>query len=210
MVSTMQTLRRMGAYSRARFTQWTQVFATILFAAAVAVLLAFGVRDAARLRAASSALQLATQLSERPALLTSQLTLIQRGLEATTYIGRPLRALTALRQSTSGALAGLRAASSRAGLLANPAVIDALRINVPRWQSLDRGFAALDAQQDASLYIDGAKGSELSAAGRTLKRAVDGMLADTQTLEQMSADMGRLAAILQSDVDQSGLRLRAL
>src|SRR6185437_7884223 len=206
MASTMQTLRRMGAYSRARFTQWTQVFATILFAAAVAVLLAFGVRDAARLRAASSALQLATQLSERPELLTAQLTLIQRGLESTTYIGGPLRSLAALRQSTSSSLTALRTALSQAGLLADPAIAAALQGYALRWQSLEHGFAALEVRQEGSLYRDGFSGSQLSASGRTMKRAVDGMLADTQNLQQMSADMGRLAMTLQATVDQSGLR----
>ncbi|HEX4049731.1 MAG TPA: ATP-binding protein [Steroidobacteraceae bacterium] len=210
MASTMQTLRQIGSYSRARSSQWAQVLATLLFAAAVALLLVFGVRDAARLRTASSALQLATQLSERPALLTAQLTLIQRGLESTTYIGRSLRALTVLRQSTSSSLAALRAALSQTGLLAQPAVSDTLQSNGLRWQSLNRGFAALDDQRGGSLYSDAFSSSELSASGRAMKSAVDGMLADTQSLQQMSVDMSSLAAVLQASVDQSGLRLRAL
>jgi hypothetical protein len=206
----MRTLRQIGRYSRARVTQWAQIFGTILFAAAVAVLLAFGVRDAARLQAASSALQLATQLSERPELLTAQLTLIQRGLESTTYIGRPLRALATLRQDTSSSLRALRAALSQSGLLADPAVADALQTNALRWQSMDRGFAGLAVQQEDALYRDALSGSQLSATGRAMKSVVDGMLAATQNLQQMSADMSRLAANLQATVDQSGLRLRSL
>jgi signal transduction histidine kinase len=210
MASSIQILRRLVRPSRVNSTQWVQVLASTVFAAVVTVLLVFGVSDAARLGAASSALRLATQLSERPELLTAQLTLIQRGLESTTYIGRPLRTLTALRQSTSSALTALRASLSQAGLLADPAISGALQTNSLRWQSLDRGFEGLDAQQGDSLYIDAFSGSQLSPSGRAMKNIVDGMLADTQSLQQMSADMSQLAAILQAAVDQSGLRLRAL
>src|SRR5579872_2411814 len=107
MASSMNTLRLMGNRSLAKSAQWTQLFVTMLFAGVVTALLVLGVRDANRLEAGSSALQLATQLSERPQLLTAQLTLIQRGLEATSYIGSSLRTLTALRQSTSKSLEGL-------------------------------------------------------------------------------------------------------
>ncbi|HTT06838.1 MAG TPA: ATP-binding protein [Steroidobacteraceae bacterium] len=210
MASTIQRLRRLLSPSRVNSTQWVQVLASTLFAAVVTALLVFGVSDAARLGAASSALRLATQLSERPELLTAQLTLIQRGLESTTYIGRPLRMLTSLRRSTSSSLTALRTALSQAGLLTDPAITGALRTNSLRWQTLDRGFAGLDAQQGDSLYIDAFSGSELSPSGRAMKNTVDDMLADTQSLQQMSADMGQLAAILQAAVDQSGLRLRAL
>lgn len=72
-------------------------------------------------------MQLATQLSERPELLAAQLTLIQRGLEATTYVGEPLHTLTGLRQSTSTALEQLRTALLQAGLLADTGVSQSLR-----------------------------------------------------------------------------------
>ncbi len=201
---------QMGSRSLAKSARWAQLSATILFAVAVTVLLVLGVRDANRLEAASSALQLATQLSERPELLAAQLTLIQRGLEATTYVGASLRTLTALRQSTSKALAQLRAALLRAGLLADTGVTDSLGTTVLRWESLDRGLSSVGDQRGAELYIDASTGSELSVSGKAMKAAVEGMLADTQNLQQMSVDMSRLAAILRAAVNNNGLRLRAL
>jgi signal transduction histidine kinase len=207
----MNLLRQLGHRSLVKSAQWAQLCATIVFAGTVTVLLILGVRAASRLAAASSALQLATQLSERPELLTAQLTLIQRGLETTTYVGRSLRELTALRQNTSSALAGLRAALVQAGLLTDSDVDDSLRSTDVRWQDLDRGLSSLAAQRDGELYIDGPNGSRLSASGKAMKAVVDEVLiTEAPSLQQMSVDMGRLGAILRASVDDIGLRLRAL
>ncbi len=208
--SFMTTLWRKGGRPLAQVTRWAQLYVTILFAGVVTVLLVVGVRDANRLEAASSALQLATQLSERPELLAAQLTLIQRGLEATTYVDRSLHTLTDLRQSTSEALAKLSTALLRAGLLADAGVTDALNTTVLRWRSLDEGLSSITDQHGGVLYIDTSTDSQLSASGTAMKATVDGMLADTQNLQQMSSSMSRLASILRATVADSDWRLRAL
>lgn len=195
----------------AKPAQWAQFSVTMLFAGAVTVLLVLGVRDANRLAAASSALQLATQLSERPQLITAQLTLIQRGLETTTYVGDSLRTLTALRASTSQASARLHAALWQAKLLSDASIDEVLGTGVLSWQGLNEGLSAIADPSGGALYIDTSAGSQLSAAGKAMKAAVDGMLTSgTRDLQRMSTDMTRLAAILRTTVDDSGVRLRTL
>lgn len=206
----MYIFQQTSGRSLVKLAQWAQFSVTILFAGVVTVLLVFGVRDADRLEAASSALQLATQLSERPQLFAAQFTLIQRGLEATTYVGGSLRTLTTLRQGTSQALAELRAALLQAGLLADADATDSLSTAAQHWQSLDEGVSSIADERDAVLYIDAPTGSQLSASGKAMKLAVDGLLTDTQDLQQLSVNMSRLAAILRSAVDDSAWRLRAL
>ena len=126
-------------------------------------------------------------------------------------MGSSLRALTALRQSTSKALAGLRAALSQAGLQGDPDVSDALQSTALRWQTLDGALSSLADQRDAALYIDGTTGSQLSGSGRAMKSVVDRILiSDAQNLRQMGVDMSRLGTILRSAVADSGLRLRGL
>ncbi len=210
MAAFMNTSQPMDGRSLAKFAQWGQFSVTILVAGVVTVLLVLGVRDANRLEAASSALQLATQLSERPELFAAQLTLIQRGLEATTYVGGSLRTLTALRQDTAQSLAQLRAALLQAGLLADPNATDSLSTAVLHWQSLDRGLSSIADQRDGMLYIDSPAGSQLSVSGKAMKAAVDNLLTDTQNLQQVSANMSRLASILRAAVDDSAWQLRAL
>ena len=78
--------------------QWLQIAATILFAATLTVVLIIGIRRADELQSASSALQLSAQLSSSPQIVFSELTLIQRGLETTTYVGDSLRAIATARQ----------------------------------------------------------------------------------------------------------------
>lgn len=207
----MSTLRQRVRHSLAKSAQWAQLSATMLFAGVITVLLVLGVRDANRLQATSSALQLATQLSERPELLAAQLTLIQHGLEARTYVGSALRTLTVLRESTSNALADLRAALLRARLLADADVSGSLSSSAPRWQALERGLSTITDPRSDALYIDASNGSELSLSGKAMKSAVDRMLTtDAQNLQQMGAEMSELAAFLRAAVDGSGLRLRTL
>lgn len=206
----MSLLRQLAGRRLVKSAQWAQFSVTVLFAGAVTVLLGLGVRDAGRLEAASSALQLATQLSERPALLAAQLTLTQRGLEATTYVGGSLQALTALHESTSKALLELRAVLWRAAPPADSDATALLNTAARYWQDLDEGLSSITDLRGSTLYIDAPAGSKLSSSGRAMKAAVDSVLTtDTQNLQQMTAGMSRLAAILRTAVDDSGLRLRA-
>src|SRR5580700_10939700 len=81
--------------------QWAQIGATVMFATVLTLLLVLGIRRASELQSASAALQLASELSSRPELMRSELTLIQRGLETQTYIGQSLRNLAAMRETSN-------------------------------------------------------------------------------------------------------------
>jgi HPt (histidine-containing phosphotransfer) domain-containing protein/PAS domain-containing protein len=199
---------------RARLThtdQWLQLSATLLFAAVLAVLLVLGIRGANQLQAASSALQLASQLSGGPQLVGAELTLIQRGLETTTYVGDSVRALAALRRSSSDSLNALSAEVRAAHLDHDPDVMNALRPLLARWQRLDARLDELRFQRGSVLYADTPGGSQLSAQGRAMKATVDELLAaQSQNLQVMGVGTDRLAAVLRAAVAESGLQLRAL
>ena len=191
--------------------QWLQLSATILFAAALAVLSMLGVRRAGQLQAASSALQLASQLSAQPQLIDAELTLMQRGLETTTYVGDSQRTLAALRAGMEGALANIHNSLRDAGLRGDAAVSPSLRGALKRWAGVSRGLQALQRLHGSQLYSDTAAGSQLSSAGRTMKATVDGMLAtQAKNLQLMSADLSQLGATLRTAVDQGGRSLRTL
>ena len=81
--------------------QWVQIGATVMFATVLTLLLVLGIRRASELQSASAALQLASELSSRPELMRSELTLIQRGLETQTYIGQSLRNLASMRETSN-------------------------------------------------------------------------------------------------------------
>ena len=70
----------MARLSLTHRVQWLPIAVTVACTAALALLLFSGVRLAARLQSASSALQLASSLTAQPQFLRSELTLIQRGL----------------------------------------------------------------------------------------------------------------------------------
>jgi HPt (histidine-containing phosphotransfer) domain-containing protein len=191
--------------------QWLQLTATILFAAALAVLSILGVRRADELQSASSALQLASQLSAQPQLIGAELTLIQRGLETTTYVGDSVRTLDGLRAGTATAFAAIQHNLRDAGLQADPAVNANLAAALSRWHGVDRGLDALRGRQGGELYSDTAAGSQLSAAGKSMKATVDGMLTtQTQNLQLMGAGLARLGVTLRTAVDASGRSLRTL
>ena len=66
MALSMSTLRKLGTRLLGKTAQLTQFSVTMLFAAAVTVLLLLGTREANRLQASSSALQLATGCPSAP------------------------------------------------------------------------------------------------------------------------------------------------
>ncbi|HLK70714.1 MAG TPA: hypothetical protein VKT19_02080, partial [Steroidobacteraceae bacterium] len=164
------------ASNLARRDQWLQLSATVLFAAALAVLLFMGMGAASRLQAASSALQLAAQLSGQPQLISAELTLIQRGLETTTYVGASVRAISELRNSTNKTLADVQSDVQAAGLTSDADIAASLAAIRRRWSELDRKLEPLRTAQGAELYTDTPSGSELSASGRAMKATVDGLL----------------------------------
>ena len=201
-----------GSTSRfARHHQWLQLSATLLFASCLAVLMVLGIRAANRLQAASSSLQLASQLSGEPALVAAELRLIQRGLETTTYVGDSVHTLIALRQRADENLVTLRAQLSAAALSGDADVAGPVQTVLALSRELDRGLAQLHYPGGVTLYTDTPSGSQLSGSGRAMKRVVDRLLAEqTQNLQDLDKAMAGLSAALRLDVDASGLRLRAL
>ena len=191
--------------------QWLPVVVTAACTAALALLLFTGVRLAARLQSASSALQLASGLTAQPQFLRSELTLIQRGLETQTYVGNSLRALTASRAASNLAYAHLAAAMGKGGLATRADTAGLLASATARWHPLDAGLAHLELAKSGDLYADSANGSTLTPAGAALKRAVDELLvAQTQNTAALATDLGNLAAQLREAVVHDGQSLRSL
>ena len=207
----MNNLEPQPARKLARRDQWLQLSATLLFSAALAVLLALGMGAAARLAAGSTAMQLAAQLSGSPQLISADLTLIQRGLETTTYVGGSVRALTDLRSSTAATLKAIQDQIGEAGLQSDADIARSLAAVRKRWGELDRQLEPLRSERGVELYTDTPSGSELSVQGRAMKTTVDALLAtQTQDLQQLGAGTGHLDAVLREAVTDAGLRLRAL
>ncbi|HWG77861.1 MAG TPA: ATP-binding protein [Steroidobacteraceae bacterium] len=207
----MKRSARQPARNLVRRDQWLQLSATLLFAAALAILLALGMGAAGRLQAASSALQSAAQLSGQPQLISADLTLIEHGLETTTYVGTSLRAIADLRSSTAHTLEAVQGEVQDAGLQSDRDIAGALSAVRRRWSQLDKQLAPVRSERGAELYTDTPAGSQLSAQGRAMKGTVDALLAtQTQNLQQLGAGTSRLDAVLRDAVTDAGLRLRAL
>jgi two-component system, chemotaxis family, sensor kinase CheA len=191
--------------------QWLPIVVTAACTAALTLLLFTGVRLAARLQSASSALQLASSLTAQPQFLRSELTLIQRGLETRTYVGNSLHALAASRAASNASYTQLAVAMSKGGLATRTDTAAQFTSASARWQPLDAGLARLEKMRATDLYADSANGSTLTADGATLKRAVDELLvAQTQNTAALATDLGNLAAHLREAVVHDGQSLRSL
>ena len=191
--------------------QWLPLAVTAVCTAALALLLFTGVRLAARLQSASSALQLASSLTAQPQLLHSELTLIQRGLETQTYVGDSLRSLAAGRAASNRAYGRLAIAMREADLAARADTAALYAQARTHWQPLDRGLAGLEKTRATELYADSAGGSALTTSGAALKRAVDELLAtQSHTTTTLADELTDLAALLRSAVVGDGQSLRTL
>jgi signal transduction histidine kinase len=191
--------------------QWLPLAVTALCTAALALLLFTGVRLAARLQSASSALQLASGLTSQPQLLHSELTLIQRGLETQTYVGDSLRSLAAGRTASNRAYAHLASAMQDADLATRADTAGLYAQARAHWQPLDTGLAGLEKTHSADLYADSAGGSTLTSRGTALKRAVDELLASqSRNTTALAGELGDLAALLRAAVVRDGQSLRTL
>ena len=201
----------MGRLSLNHRVQWLPIAVTAACTAALALLLFTGVRLAARLQSASSALQLASGLTAQPQFLRSELTLIQRGLESKTYVGNSLRALAAGRAASNVSYTHLAAAMSKGGLATRTDTAGLFASASARWQPVDAGLARLEQMRAADLYADSANGSALTPVGVRLKRAVNDLLvAQTQNTTALATDLGILAAQLREAVVRDGQSLRSL
>jgi two-component system, chemotaxis family, sensor kinase CheA len=191
--------------------QWLQIGATVLFATVLTLLLVLGIRRASELQSASAALQVASELSARPELMRSELTLIQRGLETQTYIGQSLRNLASMRETANQAYGLLQEDLKSAKLESDMAISQPLREAFDRWQSLDKELSALSKMRETELYTDSASASDLSAPGKKLKSAVDDLLVrESPNMKTMTDSLGQLGIALRMAVSDSGRNLRSL
>lgn len=191
--------------------QWLQIVAAIVFAAALTVVLVLGMQRADQLQAATATLQLASELSAKPQTIRADLTLIQRELETTAYLGDALRTLSMLRAANNHSFNAIQSNLRNAGLLDDADVSAAFRDARGAWQSLDQALQELEHDGSSGLYSDTPSGSELSATGKAAKALIDRLLAtQTQNLQNMSSGLVRLGSILQTQVDENGRNLRTL
>jgi signal transduction histidine kinase len=191
--------------------QWLPIAATLVFASALTALLAYGMQRATQLRSASSALQVASELSSEPQLLRSELTLIQRGLETQTYVGDSIKTVGTLSARATDSYEQLKKDMAAADLTDNPEMAARLAAAQSNWQSYDEPLRVLDKAQHQELYTDSASGSELNAAGRELKRTVDQLLiAQAKSSQQLRSSLVDLAAALRNAVIRNGSSLRTL
>src|SRR5579863_118019 len=123
--------------------QWVQIAATICTAGALAALLLLGLRGASELQSASSALQLASELSVRPQLLRAELTLIQRDLETATYAGESLRGVGDMRESTNQGYRQLQERLRGARMAQDADVANPVASALQSWQGSDRMIESL-------------------------------------------------------------------
>jgi signal transduction histidine kinase len=195
-------------------TQWLQITAIAVFAVCLTFLMAVGIRQAGRLQSAAAALQTASELSGRAEVIRSDLTLVERGLETHTYVGRSLKNLSALQEAIDQAFQTLARDLGAAGLSSGTPVAAALEAARAPWQAVDTQLMALDRLSDARLYVDTAGGSELTASGTHLKASVDALLA-TQSgqaagLALAARNLGQVGQQLRSSVAATGQSLRVL
>ena len=189
--------------------QWLPIAVTMACAVALALLLFTGVRFAARLQSASTALQLASGLVAQPQLMRSELTLIQRGLETETFVGDSLRALTLSRNGSNQVYAKLATAVDEAE--SGAAARGLLNLAQRHWQPLDARLARLGDMKSVDLYADSANGSTLTRAGAQLKRVTDEVLAtQSSNTTALGNELARLAALLREGVVRDGKALRTL
>ena len=191
--------------------QWLPIAIAAVCTAALTLLLLTGVRLAARLQSASSALQLASALSSQPQLLRAELTLIQRGLETRTYVGNSLRALAAARAASNDSYSHLASALSKSGLARRADIAALYARAVTGWRPTEAGLASLEKTKTTDLYADSASGSSLTPRGAALKHSVDELLAaQARNNAALATDLGDLAARLREAVVHDGQSLRGL
>jgi signal transduction histidine kinase len=195
-------------------TQWLQIAAIAAFAVTLTLLMLVGIRQAGRLQSAAAALQTASELSGRAEVVRSDLTLVERGLESRTYVGRSLKNLSTHRAAIDAAFQTLASDLQSAGLSSGTPVAAALDAARSPWQTVDTQLMELDRLGDARLYADTASGSELTANGNRLKTSVDALLSTQSgqggSLGIAARNLGQVGQQLRASVATTGQSLRAL
>lgn len=164
------------ARPRFDFSQLLPVVVATSFAAVLTLLLTLGIQRASQLQSASAALQLASELRSLPQYFGTELTLVQRGLEARTFVGEPLADITTAQDGFDKALVRIDADLEAAGL-GGSADIQRIRGALDAaWLRFSPLLTAVGGHQ-GSPYSDTLAGSRLNAKGRALKADVDEALA---------------------------------
>lgn len=189
-------------------SQLLPVVVATSFAAVLTLLLTLGIQRAAQLQAASSALQLASELRSLPQYFGTELTLAQRGLEARTFVGEPLADIATAREGFDKALVRIDADLEAAGLGASADIQRVRGALDAAWQRFVPLLGAL-GRHKGSPYADTLAGSRLNATGRALKADVDEALtAQAAANRDVGGALKDLAAGLQDTVGDRGRSLR--
>jgi signal transduction histidine kinase len=192
-------------------TQWLPVGATLAAAAALTALLAYGLNRASQLQAASTAMQLASELAAQPQLMRSELALLQRGLESRDYVGDSLRSLAESRSTNGDRIKSLNDNIRVAGLVNDTGVATALKSANSSWERIATELGDVAAIKSSGLYTDTATGSVLAAAGVKLQGSVNNLLNARNTdARQLTSDLGKVTSALRQVVTRNGATLRTL
>lgn len=179
------------------------------FAAVLTLLLTLGIQRAAQLQSASSALQTASELSSLPQYFGTQLTLVQRGLEARSFVGEPLQDIATARKGFDTALKRIDSELQTAGLGTS---VEIQRIRGALDAAWARFAPLLDAAtaHEGTPYTDTLAGSRLNATGRALKTDVNAALgAQAEATRDVGGALKDLATGLQGAVGDRGRSLRS-
>ena len=191
--------------------QWLQVTVTVLIAAVLTALMSVGFHRANQLQSASSALQGVAGLSAQPALLLSDLTLLQRSLESRTYAGDTLRDIAARREQNRHTISQLEADLARAGLTQSAELAGPLQQALTGWSQVDSELSPIVRAAHEQLYTDTAGGSGLSGHGMQVKKAVDSILVtEAATVRDTGDQLHDTAARLRRIVAGEGHSLRTM
>jgi len=179
-----------------------------LFAAILTALLTLGIQRATQLQSASSALQLASELRSQPQFFSTQLTLVQRGLEARSYVGEPLREIGKAREGFLTALDQIDRNLDGAGLGTSTEIQRVRGALEAAWNRVEPQLAEV-VRHEGSPYVDTLSGSRLSQSGRYLKAAVDDALtAQPAAVRDVGGALKDLAGGLREAVASRGGSLR--
>lgn len=197
--------RRRGDFDLA---QLLPVAVATSFAAVLTLLLTFGIQRASQLQSASSALQLASELRSLPQYFGTELTLIQRGLEARTFVAEPITDIATAREGFDKALVRIDADLVAAGLGGSADIQRVRGALDAAWQRFSPLLVAI-GRHKGSPYADTLAGSRLNATGRALKADVDeGLAAQAAATRDVGGALKDLAGGLQDTVGSRGRSLR--
>lgn len=191
------------------WSQFLPLATGLAFASILTALLVLGIQRATQLQAASSALQLASELRSLPQYFGTELTLVQRGLESRTFVGEPIKEIGSAKAGFDKALERIDKDLVAAGLNDSAEIQRVRGALGAAWTRFSPLLGSV-AAQTGTPYADSVTGSRLNAKGRALKEAVDEALAAQPTaMRDVGGSLKDLATGLQDTVGERGRSLRA-